>query len=110
MSERLEISILEQSDGTWRLRVTADGRTLATGAEVASRDLAERQAAALREHAGHDGSFVRAESPDGRFFFNLLGDNRHVLATSERFASAAERDAAIADLERLAATAPVAAG
>lgn len=110
MSEPLEIEIREQADGTWRFRVEAGGRTLATGHDVASHDLAERQVEWLRQHGGHEHSFVRAESPDGRFFFNVLGDNRHVLATSERFAGAEERDAAIEDLKALAAGAPVTVG
>lgn len=109
MSEQLEFTVFPELDGTWRFRVVADGRVLATGNEVASRQIAERQVEAARDHAGREQSFVREEAADGRFFFNLLGENRQVLATSERFASADERDEAIDDLLRLGAEAPVSA-
>lgn len=109
MSEQLEFTVFPELDGTWRFRVVADGRVLATGNEVASKQIAERQVEVARDRAGREQSFVREEAADGRFFFNLLGENRQVLATSERFASAEERDEAIDDLLRLGAEAPVSA-
>jgi hypothetical protein len=84
----------------WRVRRRfADGVLLSAEAHYATPDLADAAMAAAIAAAAQASGYQRRQTGPGRFYFNIVDGAGHVIGRRiEYFATAAARDAAIAEL------------
>lgn len=73
---------------------------LLTGCGYSSAAVCVRAMLSLKDQAHHASSFVKCTSPGERFYFVVKDKRGALLAASELFASAAERDQALRQVQR----------
>jgi uncharacterized protein YegP (UPF0339 family) len=89
--------------GEFRFRLRdGGGRILLVSEGYKSRDSATNGIESVGNNAGEDKRYARLEASNGKHYFNLKAANGQTVGTSEMFADAAEMDAAIAAVKRLA--------
>jgi uncharacterized protein YegP (UPF0339 family) len=94
--------------GEFRFRLRGDGGEVLLASEgYRSHDACANGIASVKKNSGEAGRYEPLESANGKYYFNLKAGNGQVIGTSTMFASAADRDAAIAAVQAGAADAAV---
>ena len=63
--------------------------------------------ASVKENAPDDSRYIREESKDGQYYFNLLAGNGEIIGTSETYSTAGNRDEGIEAVKKAAPDAPI---
>jgi uncharacterized protein YegP (UPF0339 family) len=72
--------------GKFRFKLCAvNGQTILTSQSYSSKASAKKGIASVMKNAADEDRFVRAESKDGQFYFNLTAANKQIVGTSERY-------------------------
>ncbi len=87
--------------------VTDDGKTLLRSENYKAKNSAMNGIESVKKNCGNDARYELKEAKNGKLFFNLKAANGQIVATSAMFPDAAARDAAIAELKKHCASAPV---
>ncbi|MGA7800447.1 MAG: YegP family protein [Gammaproteobacteria bacterium] len=97
---------LSKSDnGQFHFALKAEnGQILLRSEQYESRGSAKGGIASVQTNCPLDARYEKKDATDGRSFFNLKAGNHQVIGTSKMFASAQERDAAIASVKENGAT------
>ena len=85
----------------------SDGNTIVRSENYTARKSAVNGIESVKKNCSEDSRYEMKEAKNGKLFFNLKAGNGQVVATSSMFGSAADRDAAIAELKSHAAAAEV---
>lgn len=80
--------------------VFVDGdKTIIKSENYAQKASAKNGIESVKKNSQEDGRYELKESSNGKFYFNLKASNGQVVGTSTMFASADDREAAIATLK-----------
>ncbi|MGV6858744.1 MAG: YegP family protein [bacterium] len=84
-----------------------DGKTIVRSENYKEKRSAVNGIESVKKNCVEDKRYEMKESKNGKFFFNLKAANGQAVATSMLFASAADRDKAVAELKGSAPAAEV---
>ena len=87
--------------------VGGDGKVLVKSENYKAKKSALNGIESVRKNSQEDRRYEMKEAKNGKLYFNIKSSNGQVVGTSAMFASAAERDAAIAELKKDAPGAPL---
>lgn len=103
-----KFEIYSDKSGQFRFRLKADNGEKLLGSEgYRDKASARNGVASVKENAPHDERYERANSSDGKFYFNLKAANHEIIGTSETYETAGNRDEGIEDVKRVSPGAQV---
>lgn len=79
--------------------IDAAGKTVVRSENYKARKSALNGIESVKKNCQDDNRYEMKEAKNGKFYFNVKAANGQIVGTSTMFASAAERDAAIAELK-----------
>ena len=85
--------------------VNAGGKSVLRSENYKAKSSATNGIESVKKNCSNDARYEMKEAKNGKQFFNLKASNGQVVATSAMFDSAADRDAAIAELKSNGASA-----
>ena len=95
-------------DGQYYFRLqAANGEPILQSEGYKARTGAENGIESVKENAPKDERYVRKQSTDGQFYFNLRAANHEVIGVSEMYTTPAARDNGIAAVKDDAPGAPI---
>ena len=96
------------AQGKYRFNLTAkNGQVILSSQGYASKSGCENGIESVKKNSADDGRFERAESKNGKWYFNLKAGNGEIIGTSEMYESAAGRDNGIESVKTNAPAAGV---
>lgn len=87
--------------------VDAKGKMIVKSENYKAKSSALNGIESVRKNCQNDGRYELKDAKNGKPFFNIKAANGQIVATSALFDSAAERDAAIAEMKQKGAAAPL---
>ena len=83
------------------------GRTIVMSENYKAKASAQNGIESVKKNCQDDGRYEMKESKNGKFYFNVKSSNGQIVGTSTMFNTAADRQAAIAELKAEGPGAPV---
>lgn len=96
------------SDGQFYFRlVAANNENILRSEGYTSCDSCDGGITSVRQNAPYDARYERSSTPGGLWFFNLRGNNGHVVGTSQMYPNSHSMEAGISAVKREAPAAQV---
>lgn len=89
----MKFEIYKDKAGKYRFRLKAgNGQNILASEAYESKAGAKNGVKSVMNNASNDARYVKKESANGKFYFNLRAGNNQVIGTSEMYDSASGRD------------------
>ncbi len=89
----MKFEIYKDKAGKYRFRLKAgNGQNILASEAYESKAGAKNGVKSVMNNASNDARYVKKESTNGKFYFNLRAGNNQVIGTSEMYDSASGRD------------------
>ncbi len=104
----MKFEIYRDKGGKYRFRLKAgNGQNILASEAYESKAGAKNGVSSVMKNAPLDARYVKKESANGKFYFNLRAGNNQVIGTSEMYETAKSRDNGIEAVKKANASTPV---